>query len=175
HPNVWGVRSFRYQKLNTFFYKLTYFYYFRRTSALLFTKPAFFFMKITHTEIYRLSIRMEPFAIATGTMDYAQNVFIRIHTDEGMYGVGECSAFPMIVGEIQDTCLVLARDFARLWKSKDPLAVADRLAELDDYIAGNTTVKSAFDIALHDLAAKFSGVPLYRHLGGAPRPITTDI
>ena len=132
-------------------------------------------MKITHTEIYRLSIRMEPFAIATGTMDYAQNVFIRIHTDEGIYGVGECSAFPMIVGETQDTCLVLARDFARLWKGKDPLALADRLAELDDYIAGNTTIKSAFDIALHDLAAKVAGVPLYRYLGGTPRAITTDI
>ena len=132
-------------------------------------------MKITHTEIYRFSIRMEPFAIATGTMDYAQNVFIRVQTDEGIYGVGECSAFPMIVGETQDTCLVLARDFARLWKGKDPLVLADRLAELDDYIAGNTTIKSAFDLALHDLAAKKAGLPLYRYLGGTPRAITTDI
>lgn len=132
-------------------------------------------MKITHTEIYRLSIPMEPFVIATGTMDYAQNTFIRIHTDHGIYGVGECSAFPMIVGETQDTCLVLARDFARLWKGKDPLAIPERLAELDAYVARNTTVKSAFDMALHDLAAKHAGVPLYRYLGGEVREIVTDI
>ncbi|MEL4383334.1 hypothetical protein, partial [Shewanella algae] len=56
-------------------------------------------MLITHTEIYRYSIPMVPFTIATGTMHFAQNMFIRIHTSEGIQGVGECSAFPMIVGE----------------------------------------------------------------------------
>ncbi len=132
-------------------------------------------MNITHTEIYRFSIPMEPFVIATGTMDYAQNTFIRVQTDSGIYGVGECSAFPMIVGETQDTCLVLAREFARLWKGKDPLAVDERLAELDAFIARNTTIKSAFDMALYDLAAKHSGVPLYRYLGGTVRDIVTDI
>lgn len=132
-------------------------------------------MKITHTEIYRFSIPMEPFVIATGTMAYAQNTFIKIHTDGGISGVGECSAFPMIVGETQDTCLVLAREFARLWKGKDPLAIDERLAELDSFVARNTTVKSAFDIALYDLAAKHAGVPLYRYLGGAVRDIVTDI
>jgi L-alanine-DL-glutamate epimerase-like enolase superfamily enzyme len=59
---------------------------------------------ITQIDIYRFSIPMVPFTIATGTMDYAQNVFIRVHTDAGFYGVGECSAFPAIVGETQDTC-----------------------------------------------------------------------
>lgn len=132
-------------------------------------------MKITHTDIYRFSISMEPFAIATGTMTYAQNTLIRVFTDSGLYGVGECSAFPMIVGETQDTCLVLARDFAALWKEKDALDISARLAELDAFIAGNTTIKSAFDMALHDLAAKHANVPLYQYLGGIVRPIVTDI
>ncbi len=132
-------------------------------------------MKITHTEIYRLSIPMEPFVIATGTMSYAQNTFVRIHTNQGIYGVGECSAFPMIVGETQDTCLVLARDFAQLWKGRDPLAIPERLAELDAFVARNTTIKSAFDMALYDLAAKHAGMPLYRFLGGDVRHIATDI
>ncbi|MFD2968111.1 mandelate racemase/muconate lactonizing enzyme family protein [Sphingobacterium bambusae] len=132
-------------------------------------------MIITSIAIYRLSIPMEPFAIATGIMDYAQNTFIRIHTDTGLYGVGECSAFPMIVGETQDTCLVLAREFARLWKGKNPLAINDRMAELHLFVAGNTTIKSAFDMALHDLAAKEAGLPLYKFLGGQRKEITTDI
>ncbi|MDE1191808.1 MAG: dipeptide epimerase [Arachidicoccus sp.] len=132
-------------------------------------------MKILHTEIYRFSIPMEPFVIATGTMDYAQNVFIRIQTDKGFYGVGECSAFPMIVGETQDTCLVLAKEFARLWKGKNPLEIDERLQELDLFIAKNTTIKSAFDMALYDIAAKAKEMPLYKFLGGEPKPITTDI
>lgn len=132
-------------------------------------------MIITHIEIYRLSIPMEPFVIATGTMDYAQNTLVRVHTDVGLYGVGECSAFPMIVGETQNTCISVAQDFARIWNGKDALAIGDRLAELHLYIAGNATVKSAFDMALYDLVAKHAGQPLYRFLGGERREIITDI
>jgi len=132
-------------------------------------------MKITEIEIYRLSIPMEPFVIATGTMDYAQNTFIKVKTDTDLYGVGECSAFPMIVGETQNTCLAIAKDFAKIWKGKDPLAIEERLAELHLYIAGNATVKSAFDMALYDLAAKEAGLPLYQFLKGQKREIITDI
>jgi L-alanine-DL-glutamate epimerase-like enolase superfamily enzyme len=130
---------------------------------------------ITKIDIYRFSIPMEPFTIATGTMDHAQNVFIRVHTDGGFYGVGECSAFPMIVGETQDTCLVIAREFARLWKGKDALNIPERLQQLHNFIAGNTTIKSAFDMALYDIAAKNAGLPLYRFLGGEKRKVETDI
>lgn len=132
-------------------------------------------MKITHTDIYRYSIPMMPFAIATGVMQNAQNVFIRIYTDEGMYGAGECSAFPYITGETQETCLAMARDFATLWKGKDPLDIPARLQELEAFTARNSTIKSAFDMALYDLAAKSANVPLYQFLGGAKRAIETDI
>ncbi len=75
-------------------------------------------MKFTTFEIYKYSIPMQPFTIATGTMDFAQNLFVRAHTDTGLVAVGECSAFPMIVGETQNTCYELAKDFASLWKNK---------------------------------------------------------
>lgn len=132
-------------------------------------------MLISHIEIFRFSIKMEPFAIATGTMDYAQNTLIRIHTDVGLIGYGECSAFPMIVGETQDTCLTLARDFSRLWKGKNALLLEERMNELHAFIAKNSTIKSAFDMALYDLAAKYENKPLYKYLQGIVRPITTDI
>ena len=118
---------------------------------------------------------MVPFTIATGTMTHAQNVFIRVHTDAGFYGVGECSAFPMIVGETQDTCLVMAKEFARLWKGRDALDIPGRLQQLHDFTAGNSTIKSAFDMALYDIAAKNSGLPLYQFLGGAKRKVESDI
>jgi len=118
---------------------------------------------------------MVPFTIATGTMEFAQNVFIRVHTNAGYYGVGECSAFPMIVGETQDTCLVIAREFAKLWVGKDALDISARLQQLNDFTAGNTTIKSAFDMALYDIAAKNAGLPLYQFLGGEKRMVETDI
>lgn len=118
---------------------------------------------------------MHPFTIATGTMHYAQNIFIRVHTDTGLYGVGECSAFPMIVGETQATCFEMAKDFAALWKNKNAAALEERLQELHSYTAFNATIKSAFDMALYDLAAKAAGQPLYRFLGGNKKELETDL
>lgn len=132
-------------------------------------------MKITHTEIYRFSIPMEPFVIATGTMHFAQNVLIRIHTDAGIHGVGECSAFPMIVGETQETCLAMAKDFAQILIGKDPLDIPERMNDLLGYAAHNGTIKSAFDMALFDIAAKHADLPLYRFLGGQKRSVETDM
>src|SRR6478609_5839581 len=130
---------------------------------------------IHHTDIYRFSIPMHPFTIATGTMHYAQNIFIRVHTRDGRYGVGECSAFPMIAGETQATCFEMAKDFAVLWKGKDEKEIDFRLAELDAFTAFNRTIKSAFDMALFDLAAKHAGKPLYQFLGGQIKSLPTDL
>src|SRR5580704_8277502 len=132
-------------------------------------------MTILHTDIYKFSIPMHPFTIATGTMDYAQNTLIRIHTDAGYYGVGECSAFPMIAGETQATCFEMAKDFAACWKGKEALEPEQRMQELHDFTAFNATAKSAFDMALHDLAAKSAGQPLYRYLGGKKKELETDL
>lgn len=130
---------------------------------------------ITKIEVFRFSIPMVPFTIATGTMDHAQNVFIRVHTDGGFYGVGECSAFPMIAGETQDSCLVMAKAFAQLWTGKDALDIPARLQQLHDFTAGNSTIKSAFDMTLYDIAAKNAGLPLYKFLGGEKRVVESDI
>jgi L-alanine-DL-glutamate epimerase-like enolase superfamily enzyme len=132
-------------------------------------------MKILQTRIYKLSIPMHPFRIATGTMYHAQNLFIRLETNEGLTGVGECSAFPMIVGETQNTCYEMAKDFAKLWKDKDALDLEGRLRELDDFTAFNTTVKSAFDMALYDLASQHAGLPLFQYLKGNRKTLETDL
>jgi L-alanine-DL-glutamate epimerase-like enolase superfamily enzyme len=132
-------------------------------------------MKVTKTEIYKFSIPMHPFTIATGTMDYAQNIFIRVHTDTEFYGVGECSAFPMIVGETQATCFEMAKDFAAIWKGKDALQIEHRMTELHNFTAFNATIKSAFDMALFDIASKYARLPLYKFMGGSKKEIETDL
>jgi len=132
-------------------------------------------MRIIETEIYLYKIPMVPFTISTGTMHFAQNVLIKIMTDEGIIGFGECSAFPMIVGETQWSCYHNAKDFAAFWKGKDPQAITERLAELDTIIAGNYTAKSAFDMALYDIAAKVNNQPLYAYLGGSQKTIESDL
>ena len=133
-------------------------------------------MNIIKTEIYKYSIPMMPFTIATGTMHYAQNIFIRMHTDEDIVGVGECSAFPMIVGETQATCFEMAKDFAQLWKNKNALDIEARMNELHAFTAYNYTIKSAFDMALYDITAKHATLPLYKFLGDTKKKeLKTDV
>ena len=132
-------------------------------------------MAITQTEIYNYTIPMIPFTIATVTMESSQNLFIRIHTGEGITGVGECSAFPMITCETQATCFEMAKDFAKLWKNKPAEDLEERLAELDLFTSGNYTAKSAFDMALYDIAAKTAKQPLYQYLGGQKKMIESDL
>jgi L-Ala-D/L-Glu epimerase len=132
-------------------------------------------MKITEVTIYKYAIPMVPFTIATGTMHFAQNIFIRINTNEGIVGVGECSAFPMIVGETQATCFEMAKEFAALWIGKNPLDIAARMQELHLFTARNYTAKSAFDLALYDIAAKHAQQPLYAYLGGSKKEIESDL
>jgi len=133
-------------------------------------------MKITKTEVYKFSIPMVPFTIATGTMHFAQNIFIRVYTDENITGGGECSAFPMITGETQATCFEMAKDFASLWKNKNALAIEERMNELHAFAAYNNTIKSAFDMTLYDIGAKHANLPLYKFLGGSNlKKLETDI
>ncbi len=81
----------------------------------------------------------------------------------------------MIVGETQNTCYEMAKDFAKLWKDKDALDLEGRLRELDDFTAFNTTVKSAFDMALYDLASQHAGLPLFQYLKGNRKTLETDL
>lgn len=116
--------------------------------------------------------------IATEVSTVAQNTFLRIHLEDGLVGMGECSAFPMLTGETQETCFAVAKDLARLLKGKEAgtaESIPARMSELHAHIAFNTTIKSAFDMALHDLAAKAAGLPLFRFLGGERKPIETDM
>ena len=132
-------------------------------------------MKIVETIIYKFSIPMHPFTIATGTMEFAQNTLVRIATNEGLEGWGECSAFPMIVGESQNTCYEMAKDFAAIWKGKEAIAIEERMKELHAFTAFNSTIKSAFEMTLFDLAAKNAKLPLYKFLGGEKKALETDL
>ncbi len=106
-------------------------------------------------------------------MRAAANVFVCIHTDAGLVGWGESSPFWKLCGETQAIDLAAGMDLARIVKDRDPLAVEDRMAEIDGFLKNNSQVRAAFDIALHDILGKAAGLPLYRVLGGAGRPMQT--
>lgn len=131
---------------------------------------------ITKIELHKLSVPLkEPFIISLGPIYSADNVVVVVHTAMGIAGWGECSPFMSINGESADTALVVAKYFEKIWIGKDALQIEDRVNELDNIIYGNNSVKSAFDMALYDIAAQVAGLPLYQYLGGSKaKTIATD-
>ncbi len=131
--------------------------------------------RITRIDVFKLDItRHEPFHISLGVMDVVQNVLVRIHAGDGLYGWGEGAPLPYLCGETQAISFEAARDLARLLVGKNPYAVEARLAELDRFLVHNSTTRSTFDMALYDLLAKRAGLPLYALLGGEKRDFYTD-
>ena len=131
-------------------------------------------MLIRRIELFAYNIPMKPFIISLGTLYEAKNILVKIYTDAGLTGWGEGSPFPMIVGETQESGLALARDFSKLLMGKNASDIAGCMKSLNDFVPNNPTVKSAFDMALYDLASRSSGLPLYKFLGGKNKILITD-
>lgn len=118
-------------------------------------------------ELYKLFVPLkEPFVISLGPIDKVQNVVVVLRTADGCTGYGECSPYMTINGESVDTCFVVGRYFAQVLKEKNALDIAGCVEAMDKVIYANSSIKSAFDMALFDIAAQYSGVPLYQFLGG---------
>ncbi|HEY8525409.1 MAG TPA: mandelate racemase/muconate lactonizing enzyme family protein [Acidimicrobiales bacterium] len=106
-------------------------------------------------------------AVVEANFDY---VFVRVHTDEGVHGTGECFFAPGITAVV--------RDFGRVLVGTDPTSVNAALARLIALAscfggprgAGMAyNAVSGIDAALWDLNGKLLGQPLVRLLGGAVR------
>jgi L-alanine-DL-glutamate epimerase-like enolase superfamily enzyme len=120
-------------------------------------------MKITAVETIRLKKGMTVHAGPIGWL------WVRIHTDEGLVGLGETYPHPA-----SEQAVVLER-FAPKMIGRDPLAIEKLWADLflevsySGWAGAEIRALSAVDLALWDLAGKAAGVPVYRLLGGPCR------
>ena len=97
---------------------------------------------------------------------HGYSLFVKIFTDEGIEGLGEC-----IHGG--DGVAMLVADMGEMIKGRNPLDV-DRLFEsirhryiFNGALAGNVvTAMTGIVLSLWDLAGKAMGQPVYRLLGG---------
>ncbi|MEZ4897449.1 MAG: dipeptide epimerase [Saprospiraceae bacterium] len=132
---------------------------------------------IDRITIYTFNIPLvEPFVISRETVVDAPGIVVHIQDSDGGQGFGECTPFQSINGEAQAAQYALAPVLAKQWIGLDPHNIKARMHDLDRCIYGNTNLKSAFDLALYDLNAKYAGLPLYRYLGAdMARSLPTDM
>jgi L-rhamnonate dehydratase len=128
-------------------------------------------MRITDVEPIVLRLAQVDTTRADGTQDA---FLVRIHTDEGIVGVGEADTSPYLARTVVEmpSSHSIARGLKEVLVGEDPLQI-DRLWQLmfhasDHYGRGGVALQtmSAIDIALWDIAGKAAGRPVCDVLGG---------
>jgi L-alanine-DL-glutamate epimerase-like enolase superfamily enzyme len=128
------------------------------------------------TEVEALLLRQPELdaSVADGSQDA---LVIRVHTDEGIVGVGEVDSLPSVVKAIIDAppSHSIASGLAALLVGEDPLEVGrlwERMFRGSLYFGRRGAVLhaiSGIDIALWDICGKAAGRPVSSLLGGARR------
>ena len=108
-----------------------------------------------------------PFVIARGGASEHRLIRVRLIDDDGVEGWGE-AAPNRFYGETVDTALGALARLTPIVEACDPWALEDVELEMNRALRLNGSVKSAISAAMHDLAAKRLGVPLYKMWGLDP-------
>src|SRR4051812_29107801 len=132
-------------------------------------------MKITRIETIPVRVPIKPALAIRGGRGLSHSVspflLLRIHTDEGIVGVGEASCTPRWSGEDQ----VTAAHFVNTYFA--PVLVGEILtlnnieqvsAKFMSAVAGNYFTKSSVEMALWDIVGKAQRKPVWELLSEQP-------
>jgi L-Ala-D/L-Glu epimerase len=124
-------------------------------------------MKITGIEAIPYAIPYtHPLKFASGAVETADHVLVRIHTDEGLTGVADAPPRPYTYGETQVSIKnVVEEVFAPQVIGLDPFD-REKVHAVMRRTINNQVAKGTVDIALWDLAGKALGMPVHKMLGG---------
>ena len=131
-------------------------------------------MRITKVETVPLHLPVRaPLVESGGTFDQFFHVLVRIHADDGGYGLGEVEAYPSFerLGvETPEGIVAVIRDYlAPCLIGQDPFRIGQIWKSMDRAVTGYWRVKAGLDIALHDLQGRHLGLPVHALLGGKVR------
>lgn len=130
-------------------------------------------MRIREIETIAVRVPIRPQLQIRGSLgSHVESPFLilRIHTDEGITGLGEVSCTPVWSGEDSVTASHIIRSFlAPAIVGEDPRDIERLTARMRRAVAGHPFTKSGIEIGLWDILGKAAGLPLYRLFGGAVR------
>jgi len=130
-------------------------------------------MKITRLETIPVCVPLKPgLSTKTAHGEHVDSpyVILRIHTDEGLVGIGEATLAPRWSGETSPGAVAVIQGLlAPLLVGENPLNITAATARIHGAIRHNPFTKAAVEMALWDLAGKYYEVPCYQLLGGQTR------
>jgi L-alanine-DL-glutamate epimerase-like enolase superfamily enzyme len=125
------------------------------------------------TDFERVELDLEfPFTIARGTTETTENVIVRVSDGEhtGVGGAAPSSHY----GETADTVEAVLPDLlAAVEAVGDPHAGQRIERRMRETVERNPAARCAVSVAVHDLAARRAGLPLFRYWGLDPAEAVT--
>jgi len=129
-------------------------------------------MKITHAEIYPLSIPLiEPIKMSREMVVDAKTVLLCLTDDKGRQGWGEASAAPLMTGESLDSLFGSIKFLVENALTIDWREPVEFASVFNRILYANASAKSCLEMALLDLYTQDRSIPLWRYL----RSLTGDM
>ena len=130
-------------------------------------------MKITRIETIPVEVPLKQgmtTKTAHGEHITSPYVILKVHTDEGIFGLGEATVAPRWSGETSRGCVAVVGElFDPALRGTDPLAITQACSTMDQVIKLNPFAKAAVEMALWDILGKTRDKPVYELLGGKVR------
>jgi muconate cycloisomerase len=127
-------------------------------------------MRIKRIDPIGISIPMvKPVKMSFETVSDANNVLVRLETDDGIVGWGGAAAAPTMTGETMASMAAAIRHLAPKLEGMALDDIPGAMARAGNYLYGNNSAKSVIEIALHDALARARAKPVYDLLGGRRR------
>jgi len=127
-------------------------------------------VRIKAIEPIAVSLPMtKPVKMAGETVARADNVLLRVESDDGVVGWGEAASAPTMTGETIASMMAAVGHMAPGLLKRPADDIAGAAAAMDAQMYGNSGAKAAIEIALHDLVGRATGRPLHALLGAKQR------
>ncbi|WP_144512603.1 mandelate racemase/muconate lactonizing enzyme family protein [Bacillus sp. FJAT-22090] len=133
-------------------------------------------MIIQSIETFDVAIPLtKPFKTALRTVTTAYSVYVKITSSEGDIGYGEAPPTHVITGESIASIRYAINDVIAPQLIGLNLLESERIfQQLHSSLIRNTSAKAAIDMAIYDLLARQSKLPLFQFLGGFRDSLETD-
>ncbi len=134
-------------------------------------------MKIARIEAIPVAVPVRtPLKMAVATVHERTCIVVRVTTDDGAEGIGESVLAAYFSGETLASAVdLIANQFAPALVGMDPAEIVVIRRLMRRIAVHNNGARAAVEMALHDVVATASGVPLYEWYGGRSRDAVPTI
>lgn len=132
---------------------------------------------VTKLQLWTLDIpTTDPFVVATGQLNAAQNIIVKITLQDGSVGFGEIAPFSDLTGETLEASLHMAKTLGASLLGTSSATYRQCAQSFQEQAPNNPATRCGLETALLDAFCRSANIPLWALWGGADvRERETDI